>query len=230
MHETFVIGCSFTDPEWQQEVPWSVQLAQTHPCYISAKAGMGIKGICTEGLAWLKTLSNIKQVIVILPTLWRIDIEMDVESYLCNSMVSLLSSNNSGYSVLVPATRKWITSGGLNFDTKTEQSKIFEFLLKHQGYLVILKEHLRALQTLIEYCKINDIEIHISAIQDPVAQLQGLEDIKDDALALLDEVGYGNWFKFNGEFIDGFLGHRHHPTTDEHSILCKHIIKLFQKD
>ena len=227
MHNTFIIGCSFTDPEWQQEVPWSVQLSKTIPCYISAKAGMGIKGICTEGLAWLKTLNQINTVIVILPTLWRIDIEVDSETYLCNAMTNLIEANGGKYIIKSQTTRKWITSGGLNFDSTTEQAAIFQFILKHQGYLVSLKEHLRALQTLIEYCKINNINIRISAIQDPLTQLNGIEYIADSVMSLLDEVDYNNWFRFNGAFIDDFLGHKHHPTTSEHTLLCEHIIKQF---
>ena len=124
MNSTLLLGCSFTDPLWQDATPWSVEYSKTHPSYIVAKAGMGIKGICTEGLNYLQQLPNIKKVIVLLPTLWRMDIEMDTETYLCNSMVDLLESSGGQWSIKIPAHRKWITSGGLHYDKNTEQAKI----------------------------------------------------------------------------------------------------------
>jgi hypothetical protein len=48
-------GCSFTDPLWQEAVPWSVFYGKKYPSYIVAKAGMGIKGICTETLYYLES-------------------------------------------------------------------------------------------------------------------------------------------------------------------------------
>jgi len=78
-----LVGCSFTDPAWQSVVPWSIEYAKTHPSYIVAKAGMGIKGICTEALCYLKSI-DVGKVIVVLPTLWRMDIEIDVGTHLCN--------------------------------------------------------------------------------------------------------------------------------------------------
>lgn len=220
-----LIGCSFTDPVWQTEVPWSIHYSETTPCYIVAKAGMGIKGICTEGLYFLKQQPSIKKVIVLLPTLWRLDIEMDKETYLCNAMIDLITADKANWTKALQAERKWITSGGLNYDKNTEQAKIFDLMFKHQGFLVIAKEHIRALQNLMAYCKINDIAIHVSAIQDPLKQFNGLEYIIDDVTALLSDVEYNSWFRFNGEFVDEFLGHTQHPTTEEHKILCKHIIK-----
>ena len=56
-------------------------------------------------------------------------------------------------------------------------------------------------------------------------QLNNLEYIKSDIKKLLDTVGYNNWFKFDGKFIDIFLGHQRHPTTEEHKVLCEYIIR-----
>jgi hypothetical protein len=89
-----LIGCSFTDPMWQSAIPWSVEYAKTHPSYIVAKAAMGIKGICTEAMYYIKDI-EISKIIIILPTLWRIDIEVDEETYLCNSMVDLLYADQN---------------------------------------------------------------------------------------------------------------------------------------
>ena len=69
---------------------------------------------------------------------------------------------------------------------------------------------------LINYCKINNIEYYISSIEDPLYQLQDLTDIHNDINDLLKSVEYDNWFRFDGKFIDEFLGHRYHPTTEEH--------------
>ena len=99
-------------------------------------------------------------------------------------------------------------------------------LYKHQGYLVILKEHLRALKMLLDYCKLRSIPYHVSAIQDPLDQITGLDYISDQIQSLLTEVEYENWFRFNGKFIDQFLKHSNHPTTAEHEILCKYIFEL----
>lgn len=218
-----LVGCSFTDPLWQKEIPWSVQYSATQPCYIVAKVGMGIKGICTEALYYLRNLKDVSKLIVILPTLWRLDVEMDVETYLCNSLVDLLFSDGTPC-VQQHAKRKWISSGGLNYDSSAEQARIFDLLYKHQGFLVIAKEHFRALQNLLIYCKIHNIDYEISAIQDPMSQLTGLDYIKSEIEELLDQVEYSNWFKFNGTFIDKFLNHQHHPNTIEHKKLCDYIL------
>ena len=84
-----LVGCSFTDPTWQSAIPWSVEYAKKHPSYIVAKAGMGIKGICTEAMYYIKDI-EISKMIIILPTLWRMDIEVDEDTYLSNGMVDLL--------------------------------------------------------------------------------------------------------------------------------------------
>lgn len=140
-------------------------------------------------------------------------------------MTDLIYSNDGNWVISKTASRKWIISGGLNFNKNTTQGKIFDTMYKHKGYLLLLKEHLRALQQLSNYCKINGIELHVSAIQDPMKQFNGLDYIRDQAETLLVEVEYAKWFKFDGMFIDEFLGHSNYPTTEEHKILCKHIIK-----
>jgi hypothetical protein len=225
MSKHLLVGCSFTDPQWQTTTPWSVEYAKTHPSYIVAKAGMGIRGICTEALYFLKKLPEIEKVIIVLPTLWRMDIEVDQETYLCNAMVDLLYGDNAMI-VAEKAVRKWITAGGTHFDKNTEHGKLFDSLYKHQGFLVMAKEHLRSLQMLINYCTMYNIKYNISAIQDPLDQLTGLEYIKADILELLKDVDYSNWFRFDNKFIDKFLKHNQHPSTEEHKILCDYILKL----
>lgn len=218
-----LVGCSFTDPLWQDEIPWSIEYAKTYPSYVVAKAGMGIKGICTEALYYLKTLKNVSRVIIVLPTLWRMDIEIDEETYISNSMVDLIYATDT-YKVDQLAVRKWITSSGLHYSKDTPYAPIFDFLYKHQGFLILAKEHLRSLTNLIDYCKINSIPYHISAIQDPMDQLQGLDYIKDNIYELLLEAEYNNWIRFDDKFIDQYLGHNAHPTTEEHKNLCKQIL------
>ena len=221
-----LVGCSFTDPLWQKEIPWSIEYSQVYKSYIVAKVGMGIKGICTEALYYIKELPDISKVIIILPTLWRMDIEVDEETYLCNAMVDLLFDK----SIIKSAHRKWITSGGLNYDKDTEQGKIFSALYKHQGFLVLLKEHVRALKMLIDYCKSNNIEYYISSIKDPLDQFDGLNYIRDELTQLLDEVEYKLWFRFENKFIDKFLKHSRHPSTQEHKIICKYILSETSKE
>jgi hypothetical protein len=218
-------GCSFTDPSWQSNIPWSIEYAKTHPSYIVAKAGMGIKGICTEAMYYLPHL-DVSRVIIVLPTMWRLDIEMDIENQLCNAMVNLLSADQT-WRVSSTATRKWIVSGGLHYPKNTKYAPIFDFLYKHQGFLVIAKEHLRALTQLIEYCKIHNIEYAVTAIQDPLEQLTGLEYLKDDICKLLDQVEYNAWIRFDGKFIDQYLEHTRHPSTQEHQNLCNRILEHF---
>jgi len=227
MSENFLLsGCSFTDPLWQDDIPWSVHFSENQNSYIVAKAGMGIKGICTETLYYLDELPNISVLILLLPDLWRIDLEVDKETYLCNAMVDLIYANNNSCKIQTSATRKWLISGGLNYARNAEQTKLFNFLYKHQGFLVLLKEHLRALKMLQEVCRFRNIKCYVSSIQDPLEQIKGLEYIKNDIFALLKAVDYNKWFKFNGKFVDGFLQHKKHPTTDEHKLLCSHISKM----
>jgi hypothetical protein len=61
-------------------------------------------------------------------------------------------------------------------------------------------------------------------MQDLMNQLTELKYIKDDMMALLDDVEYKNWFRFDNKFIDKFLSHTDHPSIAEHVTLCKHII------
>jgi hypothetical protein len=224
-----LVGCSFTDPVWQPWVtPWSVDYSNEYSSYIVAKPGMGIHGICTEALYYLQDLAQISKVVVLLPNLWRMDLEMDVETYLCTAMLDCLQADNGTYGIFIKSQRKWITSGGLHYNRTTEQAKIFDLLYKHQGFLVLAKQHFRSLKLLIDHCNDNNIDIHISAIQDPLQQLTGLDYIRDDVEKLLATVDYKYWFKFDGEFVDKFLNHTDHPTTQEHKVLCEHIIKNTQ--
>ena len=108
-------------------------------------------------------------------------------------------------------------------------STTFDFLYKHQGFLVIAKEHLRALTQLLDYCKLHNIEYVISAIQDPMDQLSGLDYIRNEICELLKEVSYDSWLRFNGTFIDRYLRHTQHPSTKEHQILCNYIIEHFKQ-
>ena len=138
-------------------------------------------------------------------------------------MVDLIHSDIND-KIITPAIRKWSISGGLHYNKDTDQAPIFDFLYKHQGFLVIAKEHFRALKVLLNYCKERKINYYISAIQDPLDQLNGVEYISDDITMLLNEVEYQNWFRFENNFIDKFLGHTEHPTTEEHQVLCQHIL------
>jgi hypothetical protein len=228
MHEQtrhLLAGCSFTDPIWQAQIPWSVEYAKTHPSFIVAKAGMGIRGICTEAMYRLQQLPQIQTLVMILPNLWRLDVEVDQETYLCNSMVDLLHAHKV-CSTVEAASRKWLTSGGLHYDRKAESAVLFDFLYRHQGFLVIAIEHFRALKMLQNYCKQRKIQYYISAIQDPMHQLEGLDYIRNEIASLLEDVEYANWFKFNNLYIDKFLQHTQHPTTAEHQLLCKHILDV----
>jgi hypothetical protein len=224
MNNMLIAGCSFTDPLWQDEVPWSVEFGKTHPTYIVAKAGMGIKGIATEAMYFLKTLPTVNTCIIILPTLWRLDVEVSVDMSDCTAMVDLLDVNSSGVRIKSDAMRKWLLSGGLHYDNTTKYGKLFKQMYKYQDLLVILKEHLRSLEILINYCKNNNIAYYISAISDPKEELEHY-DIKHEAFALLDDVEYSSWFRFDGTFINRFLKHDNHPTTSEHVLISEYIIK-----
>jgi len=230
-YNTLLAGCSFTDPIWQQEkaIPWSVEYAKTHPSYIVAKAGFGIKGIATESLYFLEEHSDINRMILILPDIWRMDIEVDEETYLCNTMVDVLTADNTGWKIHINASRKWIQSGGPFYKEVIQNKeiiKIFDLMYIHQGWLVLFKEQMRALEHLLTYCKQNNIKYHISAIRDPMAQFDGLEYIQPQLHKLLYEKGeYSNWFKFDGKFINMFLEHDDHPTTSQHVILANYILE-----
>jgi len=222
-----LVGCSFTDPLWQKVTPWSVAYSETQESYIIAKAAMGIKGIATEALSYTRdVVDEIDTAVIVLPTVHRLDQEMDQETYLCNAMVDLLHANQGIVKKDVVASRKWIVSGGVNFDNTTEQGKHYDFIYKHKGLLVNFKEQIMALLQLIDYFKLNNIKYHITAIQDPKEQFHGLEYIQDEAYKLLDMVEYDSWFKFDGKFIDKFLGHQDHPSDEEHKILNEYIQKI----
>lgn len=223
-----LVGCSFTDPRWQTAVPWSVQYSNSFESYIVAQAGMGIQGISTEALTTLKQLSGIDKVIIMLPTLWRMDIEIDHESpaELCNAMVSVVYANNGTWHEHEPACRKWMISGGLHFKKNKPSGMVFDLLYKYQGFLVLLKEQLRSLRVFLDYCKQQNIPYYITAIQDPADQLQGLDYVRDQIDNMLQEVEYNTWIRFDGQFVDKFLKHANHPDTEEHRILCERIIDL----
>ena len=104
-------------------------------------------------------------------------------------------------------------------------------LYKYKGLLPILRDHVLALKLLILYLESRNISYTITAIQDPMQQLTGLADDKDEVVSLLESVDYKNWLKFDGQFIDKYLGHTEHPSTEEHKQIGdyiwqnRHIIK-----
>ena len=234
MSKHLLAGCSFTDPEWQPLcVPWSVEFAKTYPSYIVARASFGIKGICTEALYNLQELHDISTVIVMLPTLWRLDIEVDTETYLGNAMVNRLVADAQGWQIDALAHRKWIISGGLRYSENprnTNVMSILDFFYRHQGFLVLAKEHFRALKHLQNVCKERNIKCYVTAIQDPMQQLTGLDYIRDEFCNLLELVDYANWFRFDNQFVNQFLGRDDHkmmgwhPNTEEHRMVCEYII------
>jgi len=223
MNKHLLIGCSFTDPLWQTDIPWSIHYSKVCPSYIVAKAGMGIKGICTEAQYYLQNLENIDKAIIMLPTMWRLDIEIDEESVYSNCMLDLLYSHED-YKIHTPAIRKWLTSGGLNYPKNKSEYKIFDLMYKQQGFKVIAKEHLNALKILLNSLRERKIQYYITAICDPLDQLQGLDYIKSEFCNLLNDVEYNSWIRFDGKFIDKFLKHSNHPSTEEHQLLCQYLI------
>lgn len=44
-------------------------------------------------------------------------------------------------------------------------------------------------------------------------------------MLVLDSVGYRDWFRFDGHFIDKFLGHPDHPDDREYQLLYTCIQK-----
>jgi hypothetical protein len=227
-YNTLLAGCSFTDPVWQHEVPWSVEYAKIHPSYIVAKAGFGIKGITTEALYFLESHKEIDKMVLILPDIWRLDIEVDSETYLCNCMVDTLTANSNGWEIKDKARRKWIISGGpLSYKHNNKEIvSIFDQMYKHQGWLVIFKEQMMSLERLLTYCKHNNIDYYISAIRDPMEQFDGLEYIQPHLHDLLINKGeYNNWFTFNSKFINLFVGHDKHPNTKQHIAIANYILE-----
>jgi hypothetical protein len=221
MNKHLLVGCSFTDPLWQDDVPWSIHYSKNYQTsYVVAQAGMGWNGICTEAYMYAQNL-EFDHCVIMLPTMWRMDIEMNHESIMCNSIVNLLENDK----IIIPGTRKWLTSGGLHFNKalKTKESKLFEQLYNYKSFLPILREHVLKLKLLLYSLRERKISYTITAIADPMHQLQGLDYIKDDIIELLDSVEYNNWLRFDGKFINEFLGHEQHPTTEEHKLIGDYI-------
>lgn len=225
-----LVGCSFTDPRWQDDIPWSVEYSKTHPSYIVAQASMGIKGICTEAIDYLKKIPTITNMVILLPTLFRLDIELDKAAPMCNNILDLVHAKDGNWKKVIEGERKWICSGGLHYNANKKISqthiRLFNSLYKEQGFLVIAKEHLQALKLLLYYCKDRKIQYYISTIKDPMHQLHGLDYIHKEIVNMLEEVEYNQWFRFDGKFVDEFLGHSKHPTTREHQVLGQHIIDI----
>ena len=91
MKNHLLVGCSFTDPVWQDAIPWSIHYSKSYQeSYIVAKAGMGWKGMCTEAYTYAQNL-HFDHCVIMLPTLWRMDTELDHEGTVCNAIVSLLN-------------------------------------------------------------------------------------------------------------------------------------------
>jgi len=221
MTRHLLVGCSFTDPTWQDDVPWSIHYSKNYQTsYIVAKAGMGWNGICTEACMYAQNL-EFDHCVIMLPTLWRMDLETNHEGTLCNAMVDLLESNE----IIIPSVRKWIISGGLYFKETLQgkEKKLFDQLYIYKSFLPILREHVLKLKLLLLSLRERKILYTITAIKDPMHQLEGLDYIKDDIVELLDSVEYKNWLRFDGKFIDEFVGHNNHPTTEEHKLIGDYI-------
>ena len=221
MNKHLLVGCSFTDPSWQDATPWSVHYSNTYQSsYIVAKAGMGINGICTEAYMYAQNL-NFDHCVIMLPTLWRMDIELNQEGTMCNAMVDLLD----GDKILTQASRKWLISGGLHFKETLQGSekKLLDQLYKYVDFLPLIREQALKLKLLILSLEAKNIPYTITSIKDPMHQLEGLNYIKDEIIELLDSVEYRNWLRFDGKFINEFLGHDKHPTTEENKIIGDYI-------
>ena len=213
-------GCSFTDPLWQDTVPWSVYYSKTyHKSYIVAKAGMGWSGICTEAYMYARQL-DISHCVIMLPTVWRCDIEVNHEGTMCNAMVDLLEHDQ----VIKPSERKWIVSGGLNYQhLDKELVRAFDWQYQYKNFLSIFRSHALALKTLQLYLKSIDVTYTVTAIRDPMEQLEGMEYIQNELEDLLHDVEYNTWLKFDGKFINEWLIHDNHPTTKEHKQIGDYI-------
>lgn len=223
MNKHLLVGCSFTDPLWQDEIPWSVYYGKKYQTsYIVAKAGMGWNGICTEAYMYAQNL-KFDHCVIMLPTIFRMDIELNHEGDTCNGMVDLLENDR----IITNATRKWITSRGLNWNQtkilQNQQKKMFDQLYKYMDFLPLIREQVLKLKLLILSLQAKNISYTITAIKDPMHQLEGLDYIKDDIIKLLNDVEYKDWLRFNNGFIDEFLGHGKHPTTQEHKLIGDYI-------
>ena len=183
---------------------------------------MGWNGICTEAYTYAQNLT-FDHCVIMLPTMFRMDMELNHEGQIANTMVDLLENNK----IITYATRKWITSGGLNWNqTKmlgNKEKKLFDQFYKYMGFLPLVREQVLKLKLLILSLQAKNISYTITTIKDPMHQLEGLDYIKDDIIELLDSVEYSNWLRFDGKFIDEFLGHDKHPTTQEHKLIGDYI-------
>jgi len=221
MNKHLLVGCSFTDPLWQDVIPWSIYYSKNYQTsYIVAKAGMGWNGICTEAYTYAQNL-KFDHCVIMLPTMFRMDMEVNHEGQIANAMVDLLENGK----IITNATRKWIISGGLNFEKMLQgkEKKLFYELYKYIDFLPLIREQVLKLKLLIFSLKEKNISYTITAIKDPMHQLEGLDYIKDDIIELLDIVEYSNWLRFDGKFIDEFLKHDKHPTTEEHKLIGDYI-------
>ena len=216
-----LVGCSFTDPQWQDAVPWSIHYSKNYQTsYLVAQAGIGWNGICTEAYIYAQKL-EFDHCVIMLPTLWRMDIETNHEGVMCNAVVNLLEHNK----IIIPGARKWLISGGLNFEQRLQgkEKKLVDQLYNYRSFLSILREHVLKLKLLLYSLRERKILYTITAIADPMHQLDGLDYIKDDIIELLDSVEYKHWLRFDGKFIDEFVGHNKHPTTEEHKLIGDYI-------
>lgn len=223
MKNHLLVGCSFTDPLWQDAIPWSVYYSKNYQTsYIVAKAAMGWNGICTEAYMYAQNL-EFDHCVIMLPDIWRMDINLNHEGTSTNAMVDLLENDE----IITHAIRKWIVSGGLSYhqvvNLNSKEKKLFDKLYRYVSFLPIIQEHVLKLKLLLLSLKERNISYTITAIEDPMHQLQGLDYIKDDIIELLDSVEYNNWLRFDGKFIDEFLGHNRHPTTEEHKLIGEYI-------
>ena len=205
------------------KIPWSVHYGKKYQTsYIVAKAGMGWNGICTEAYMYAQNL-KFDHCVIMLPDIWRMDIDLNHEGDTCNAMVDLLENDE----IITHAVRKWIISGGLSYyqlvNLNSKEKKLFDQLYNYRSFLPIIQEHVLKLKLLLLSLKERNISYTITAIEDPMHQLQGLDYIKDDIFELLDSVEYNNWLRFDGKFIDEFLGHNRHPTTEEHKLIGEYI-------
>jgi len=229
MNNILLAGCSFTDPIWQEEkyIPWSVHFAKENPSYIIAKGGMGIHGISTLAYDFIQN-NQIDELILLLPTIWRYDYEVDLEYHTMNASVDVLFGNKDGYKVHEKSKRNWLLSYGLHFredHTDKEITKFFDLMYKSSGWLVMFRNQMKSLKSLLDLCKSKNITYHISSIQDPMDQMF-FDDIKQELVDLLNSYGeYQDWFKFDGKFLNYYLGHDDHPSTEEHIQISNYISK-----
>ena len=98
-------------------------------------------------------------------------------------------------------------------------------LYKYQGNEVIIQNSMQMLVFLVNYLHQQGISCKITSITDPMHCIEYFDN-NDIMLDLLDKVGYNDWVRFDGYFVDDFLGHSKHPTTQEHSIIKNYILNI----